>query len=681
MNRAKKNILSVIITLLLTACIGFTVYQIKSQNTPPAAPSGQMQQQQPGSNSGSSSDSSNSNNNDSNGSNSNNDSISSNSNSSNAESSSSSNDIIKGNNSNSNNNSNNNNSANNSNNSNQQTPPEKPSGSDSNSGSNSQQNNQPQPPSSDNSNGSSSSSSSSSSKNQNAPKAPSTKIATKYIVLLGAETFFWVLSILYLVFTGFHKKSFKEAFTSWKKFTICGLAAIVLTGGLTFGETYLVKQLSTPSQMQQPGDSNNNSGNAPGGAPSGSQPGNNSGSSNSDNDSASAKATATKTVSKSKKTLSGSYTSKKSDQSILLVKNGGTLTLNNAVLNKLSGDSSNTENSEFYGINAGLLVTTKSTANVTNAKITTSAKGSNAVFATGTNAKINISDSTITTTGSGSARGLDATYGGTINADNVTVSTSGNSCASLATDRGEGTVTAKNSTLSTKGTGSPVIYSTGKISISNTTGTATGSQMVVIEGKNSATVTNSKLTASGQGNRNNVDNSGIMIYQSMSGDASTGTGTFTAKNSTLSVSKNSSYYTKAPMFFVTNTDAVINLTNTKLSYGSNTLLSVKGTSEWGQSGSNGGTVKLNASKQTLTGNISLDKLSTLTMNLKNSSTYTGTINAKNSAKKISLTLDSSSKIKLTGDSYVTSLNDADSSYSNIDFNGYKLYVNGKAINK
>lgn len=101
----------------------------------------------------------------------------------------------------------------------------------------------------------------------------------------------------------------------------------------------------------------------------------------------------------------------------------------------------------------------------------------------------------------------------------------------------------------------------------------------------------------------------------------------------------------------------------------------------GQSGSNGGTVKLNASKQTLTGNISLDKLSTLTMKLSNSSTYTGTINAKNSAKKISLTLDSSSKIKLTGDSYVTSLNDADSSYSNIDFNGYKLYVNGKAINK
>lgn len=622
MNRAKKNILTIIVTLLLTASIGFTVYQIKSQNTPPSAPTGQMQQQTNNQSGNSSSDSSDNNS------------------SSNNNSSSSSNNIIKGDNS---NNQNSNNSSNNSNNSNQQTPPEKPS----------------------------------SDQKQNAPKTPSTNIATKYIVLLGAETFFWVLSILYLIFTGFHKRSFKEAFASWKKFTVCGLAAILMTCGLTFGETYVVKQLSTPAQMQQPGNNSNGTGGGPGGAPSG----NGSGSSNSDNDSASAKATATKTVSKNNKTLSGSYTSKKSDQSAVLVKNGATLTLNNAVLNKASGDSSNTENSEFYGINAGLLVTTKSTANVTNAKITTSAKGSNAVFATGTNAKINISDSMITTTGSGSARGLDATYGGTINADNVTVSTSGNSCATLATDRGEGTVTAKNSTLSTKRTGSPVIYSTGKISISNTTGSASGSQMVVIEGKNSATVTNSKLTASGQGNRNNVDNSGIMIYQSMSGDASTGTGTFTAKNSTLSISKNSSYYKKAPMFFVTNTDAVINLTNTKLSYGSNTLLSVKGTSEWGQSGSNGGTVKLNASKQTLTGNISLDKLSTLTMNLKNSSTYTGTINAKNSAKKISLTLDSSSKIKLTGDSYVTSLNDEDSSYSNIDFNGYKLYVNGKAINK
>jgi len=38
------------------------------------------------------------------------------------------------------------------------------------------------------------------------------------------------------------------------------------------------------------------------------------------------------------------------------------------------------------------------------------------------------------------------------------------------------------------------------------------------------------------------------------------------------------------------------------------------------------------------------------------------------------------KLRLTGNTYVTTLNDEDTSYSNIDFNGYTLYVNGEAIN-
>lgn len=37
-------------------------------------------------------------------------------------------------------------------------------------------------------------------------------------------------------------------------------------------------------------------------------------------------------------------------------------------------------------------------------------------------------------------------------------------------------------------------------------------------------------------------------------------------------------------------------------------------------------------------------------------------------------------LRAQADSYVTSFTDADSSYSNINFNGYKLYVNGTAIN-
>lgn len=87
-------------------------------------------------------------------------------------------------------------------------------------------------------------------------------------------------------------------------------------------------------------------------------------------------------------------------------------TITSATVNKSDGDSSNTENSEFYGVNSGILVQENSTATIKDTKITTSAKGSNAVFSTGENSKIYISDSTITITGESSSRGLDATYKG-----------------------------------------------------------------------------------------------------------------------------------------------------------------------------------------------------------------------------------------------------------------------------
>ena len=102
--------------------------------------------------------------------------------------------------------------------------------------------------------------------------------------------------------------------------------------------------------------------------------------------------------------------------------------------------------------------------------------------------------------------------------------------------------------------------------------------------------------------------------------------------------------------------------------------------KWGNTGSNGGDVTLNANNQVMDGDVFVDSISTLTMKLSNGSKYTGTINGENTAKTISLTLDSSSTITLTGDTYITSLENADSSNSNINFNGYKLYVNGTAIN-
>lgn len=366
-----------------------------------------------------------------------------------------------------------------------------------------------------------------------------------------------------------------------------------------------------------------------------------------------------------------------SDESAIVVNDGGSLNATGLTISK-SGDSSNTENSEFYGLNAAVLVQKESEATIKNTTIKTSATGANAIFSTGENATLNISNTKITTTGD-SSRGLDATYGGTINANKVTITTSGQHCAAVATDRGEGTVTVKNSILNTNGKGSPCVYSTGTISVSDSKGMATNSSCAVIEGKNSITLNNTKLTSYGIGRVDDgIDNCGVMIYQSMSGDASEGTGTFSATDSTLTISKKSKIYETSPMFFITNTDAVINLENTKLNYGSNQLVTVSGNDgEWGSQGSNGGNLILNATNQILNGNISVDNISTASFILKGS-TLTSTINSENNAKEVNLSLDSSSKWVVTGDSYVTTLTLENNDLSLIEDHGYTIYYDASA---
>ena len=54
-------------------------------------------------------------------------------------------------------------------------------------------------------------------------------------------------------------------------------------------------------------------------------------------------------------------------------------------------------------------------------------------------------------------------------------------------------------------------------------------------------------------------------------------------------------------------------------------------------------------------------------------------NASFTAKNIILNIDKDSKIKLTGDMYVSELNNDDVTNSSIDLNGYKLYVNNVEI--
>ena len=369
------------------------------------------------------------------------------------------------------------------------------------------------------------------------------------------------------------------------------------------------------------------------------------------------------------KTLSSS----KSDQSVVYITNSG-ITIKDSTLQKTGGDSSNTENSEFYGVNAAVLVQ-GGEVKITDGTITTGAKGANAVCATNSGT-VSISGTTVTSTGSSSARGLHSTYGGKITATNVKVSSTGGSCATLATDRGEGTVSCTGCTLSTAGSGSPLIYSTGTITVSGTTGTANGAQCVVVEGKNTAIVQESSdLKCKGVGNRGDVDHSGIFLYQSMSGDADTGTATFTCKESKLEIDSTSSVYDSAPMFFITNTAAAINLEDCEFSYGSGTFLSATTNSAgWGNSGKNGGTVTLTLTNQEIEGDFIVDSGSSLTINMVNSK-IKGKINSDNASSNVAVTLDAASSITLTGNSYINFLINADSTGRNINKGSYSLKAN------
>ena len=349
------------------------------------------------------------------------------------------------------------------------------------------------------------------------------------------------------------------------------------------------------------------------------------------------------------------FTATNTDESAIKVTDGGSFSLSDSTITK-TGDTSSNENSDFYGLNAGVLAESGSNIELSNCNVTTNANGANAVFATGSGSSITLSNVKIETSQDGS-RGVDATVGGAITCTDVDISTQGAHCGAIATDRGSGTITVTGGTMSTAGEGSPAVYSTGNITVSDATLTATGSEAAVIEGKNSITLNNCILTG--------MKKCGVMLYQSFSGDAEVGTSVFTMNGGSLTAAV-------GPLFYSTNTNAVFNLNGVELTGNSGTLLTASA-DRWGTEGSNGATVAFNANGQVLDGNITCDNVSSVTVTLQSGTTLTGAINAENTAGMMALALDSSSTWNVTGTSYLTTLTDDDSTLSNIDDNGYTVY--------
>ncbi len=323
--------------------------------------------------------------------------------------------------------------------------------------------------------------------------------------------------------------------------------------------------------------------------------------------------------------VGGTYESTGTDENVFLVINGGSLTLRNAEIIK-NGDASTSDSTRtsdvsddynFYGINSVILVVGEdSSATITDCKITSDASGANAIFATD-GATISVENVEISTTGN-SSRGVYATYEGTIDANYLTITTTGSHCAPIATDRGGGYVTVKNSVVSSSGDGSPNIYSTGQIIVENVIGTSTGAQAAVIEGKNSITMTDCVFTVTGSGNN------GVMLYQSMSGDAADSDATHTVSTLTMTNTTITLEIEDAPMFYITNTDSEIYLNGGNALTTSSGVFVSAATGRWGSDGNNGGDVSVYVDGETITDALHADDISSITVTLTNGSMFTGT---------------------------------------------------------
>ena len=367
-------------------------------------------------------------------------------------------------------------------------------------------------------------------------------------------------------------------------------------------------------------------------------------------------------VTENKSIAHESMTNTTADQNAFIGKNKAVIDIENSVFDK-TGDTTSDDNSNFRGQNAVVLGIEGSQINIKGSNITSNSKGSNAVFATGEGSVINVENTNIHTK-SDSSRGLDATYKGTVNGKNLTITTEGAHSATLATDRGEGTITTEAAKLTTSGEGSPVIYSTGNIIVNNVNGIANNSEIGVVEGKNSITLTNSNVTG--------YKDNGFMLYQSFSGDAENGIARLKAENNTLTT------HATGAFLYVNNTTAEVDLSNNAISMpNTSTLVKAAADSRWGKTGENGGHLTLRTSNQELSGNILADSISTIALDMTNGSSLVGAVNTDNTAKEVTVKLSKDSNWILTGDSYVKSLNNEDTTGSNIHLNGYKLVVANK----
>ncbi len=368
--------------------------------------------------------------------------------------------------------------------------------------------------------------------------------------------------------------------------------------------------------------------------------------------------TAVNEVSSDSQEFTGAVESTGTDENAILVDGAdATATVKDAQVSRTSEDSDSNNTSSFYG-NAAALLATDGTMYVSNSTIDTNSGGGAGAFAYG-DGTVYIADTTVTTQ-KGTSGGIHAAGGGTLYAWNLNVTTEGGSSAAIRSDKGGGTMVVDGGTYTTNGTGSPAIYSTADITVHDADLTANNSEATCIEGLNTIRLFDCNLSGSMPAdNEQNDVLWNVIVYQSMSGDAEEGNGTFEMSGGTLTAKAGG-------MFYTTNTQSTFILNDVDITYAENSDFFLRCTGNangrgWGSSGANGADSTFTGISQEMTGDVIWDKISTLDFYATEGSTLTGavvedtTYSGGSGEGYCNVYIDESSSWIVTGDSTLTSL--------------------------
>lgn len=308
------------------------------------------------------------------------------------------------------------------------------------------------------------------------------------------------------------------------------------------------------------------------------------------------------------------------DENAALISSGASVTLDNDTITRTSEDSKGGDNSSFYGVGAAVLAT-DGTAYVKDGSVTTDAAGGAGLFAYGDGTVY--ASGTIVKTTQDTSGGVHVAGGGTLYGWDLDVETNGESSAAIRSDRGGGTMVIDGGNYVSNGVGSPAVYSTADIAVSNATLTANGSEAICIEGLNSIHLYDCDLT----GNMSDLDQNDntwtVILYQSMSGDSEVGNSTFQMDGGSLTSENGGVFYT-------TNTESTITLNNVDINYNDENEFFLQCTGNtnqrgWGQSGANGADCHFTGISQDMQGNVIWDSISDLDFYLTDGSSLTGAV--------------------------------------------------------